>query len=299
MGASIRIGISGWRYKGWRGTFYPKDLAQRRELEYASSHMSTIEINGSFYSLQRSESWQEWYETTPEGFVFSVKGPRFITHMKQLKDCEGPLANFFASGVLRLREKLGPILWQFPPRMQLNLDKFDNFFRLLPRTTTEAAEVAKGHNEKLKYNAWTRAETRAPLRYAVEVRHPSFMVPEFMALLRENNIALVFADTAGLWCYAEDITADFIYIRLHGASELYSSGYSDAELEWWAKRVRAWSLGRQVVDRKCVQKSRALSPPKIPRDVYAYFDNDAKVHAPFDAIRLRDLLGSRSHRLAA
>src|SRR6476646_7414538 len=150
-----RIGISGWTYGPWRGVFYPKELAHKRELEYASRQFNSIEINGSFYSLQRRSSYQRWYDETPPGFVFSVKGGRFITHMKKLRDVEAPLANFFASGVLCLREKLGPILWQFPPNFGWNEERFTEFFELLPADTRAAARLAKKHDAKLKGRAST------------------------------------------------------------------------------------------------------------------------------------------------
>src|SRR5215213_7942378 len=148
--SQIRIGISGWNYKPWRGVFYPKGLVQRRELEYASRQLNSIEINGSFYSLQRPSSYETWYGATPDDFVFSVKGGRFITHMKKLKDIEKPLANFFASGLLKLKEKLGPILWQFPPGFAFNEQRFSDFFELLPRTTKDAAKLAKKHDARLE-----------------------------------------------------------------------------------------------------------------------------------------------------
>nr|MBA3274101.1 DUF72 domain-containing protein [Chthoniobacterales bacterium] len=226
----LRIGISGWTYPPWRGVFYPKGLAQHRELEFASRVHSSIEINGSFYSLQRPSSYESWYGETPEGFIFSVKGPRFITHMKKLRDVQTPLANFFGSGVLALREKLGPILWQFPPNFGWDEQRFRDFFEMLPRSTVEAAELARLHDAKLKYGSYLKTDADRRLRYVVEIRHPTFLVPAFFDLLRHFNIAFVFADTAGKWPYAEDLTADFAYIRLHGAEQLYVSGYSDAEL---------------------------------------------------------------------
>ena len=229
--AQLRIGISGWRYVGWRGKFYPKGLPQHRELEFASGTFNSVEINGSFYSLQRSSSYQRWYSDTPDDFVFSVKGARFITHMKKLRDVETPLANFFASGVLALRGKLGPILWQLPPNFGWDPERLTRFFKMLPRNTAQAAKLAKKHDDKLKTRAWMKIDPAAgPLRYAVEVRHPSFMVPEFFALLRKHKIAFVFADTAKKWPYAEDLTADFVYIRLHGDKELYVSGYNNKAL---------------------------------------------------------------------
>jgi uncharacterized protein YecE (DUF72 family) len=283
----LRIGISGWTYPPWRAVFYPKKLPHRMELEFASREFNSIEINGSFYSLQRPSSYQRWYVDTPPGFVFSVKGARFITHMKKLREVEAPLANFFASGVLCLREKLGPILWQFPPNFGWNKERFSEFFDLLPHDTTAAAKLARKHDDKLKAGAWTKADGTRPIRHCVEIRHPTFMVPEFFDLLRQHNIAFVFADTAGKWPYAEDLTADFVYCRLHGSEQLYVSGYSDEEIEWWANRVEHWRKGRQPRDAKLVSDRKA-KPGK--RDVFVYFDNDAKVHAPFNAKTLAEKL---------
>ncbi|HTL30954.1 MAG TPA: DUF72 domain-containing protein [Tepidisphaeraceae bacterium] len=287
--AQTRIGISGWTYGPWRGTFYPKQLPQSRELQFASRQFNSIEINGSFYSLQRPSSYQTWNKQTPDGFVFSVKGGRFITHMKKLKDVRVPLANFLASGILALKEKLGPILWQFPPGFAFNPERFNDFFELLPRDTEAAAEFAKEHNEKLKGRAYTRSDQKRRMRYAVEIRHPSFMAPEFMQLLRKHNIAFVFADTARRFPYGEDVTADFIYGRLHGDEELYVSGYTDKALDWWASRMRQWRAGKHPCDRRCVLDRPP--PSRKSRDVYVYFDNDAKVKAPFDALNLAERLG--------
>ncbi len=267
----MRIGISGWTYKPWRGVFYPPKHPHKRELEFGSRVFNTIEINGTFYSLQRPTSFQKWYNETPRGFLFSLKGPRFITHMKKLRDVEAPLANFFASGVLALREKLGPILWQFPPNFGWNEQRFREFFALLPRDTQSAAQLACRHNEKLKAPPCLEIDANRPLRYAVEIRHHTFLVPTFFEFLREVNAGLVFADTAGKWPYAEELTTDFVYCRLHGDTQLYVSGYSDSALASWAERLRRWGRGR---------------------DLFVYFDNDAKVHAPFDAQRLAALLAA-------
>ena len=284
----VRIGISGWRYPGWRGSFYPKGLRHKDELAYAGQHFDTIEINVTHYSLQRPESFARWRDETPEGFVFAVKGSRFITHMKRLREVEAPLANFFAQGVLRLGPKLGPILWQFPPRFRFDADRLDAFFRLLPRTTEAAAALAKRHDHRLAGRAWTTADTTRPLRHAVEIRHPSFLAPAFVRLLRHHKIALVFADAVD-WPYAEDLTADFVYLRLHGSEELYASGYSEAALDRWAARIRAWRAGGQPPDAKLI--APASRPRRSRRDAYVYFDNDAKVRAPFDAQVLRRKLG--------
>lgn len=263
----IRIGISGWRYKGWRGTFYPTSLRQADELAFASRLFSSVEINGTFYSFQTPERFRRWYDSTPVDFVFSVKASRYITHLKRLKDIDEPLERFFSSGVLELKEKLGPILWQFPPSMRFDPDKFERFFSKLPRNFYEAG--SEGTSEKI--------------RHAIEIRNDSFLNPWFVELARSYSLAIVFADTAGRWPYIEDITGDFIYIRLHGDSELYFSGYGEEALDFWAKRISTWSQGKGARDQLSLS---SLRPPTIPRDVFAYFDNDAKVRAPFDAIEL-------------
>jgi uncharacterized protein YecE (DUF72 family) len=287
--ADLRIGISGFRYTEWRKVFYPKDLPQRRELAFASEHFNSIEINGSFYSLQRPQFYQRWYDETPPGFVFAVKGGRFITHMKKLKDVETPLANFFASGVLRLADKLGPVLWQFPENLGFDDERFTQFFELLPRTTREAARLSQKHAAFLNGRTETRAHGDEPLRHAVEIRSETFRTPEFIALLRKYNIALVVADTAGRFPYLEDVTADFVYVRLHGDSELYRSGYSPQAIARWAERVKAWSSGSEPRD--AVHASQRSPRRRKSRDVYVYFDNDAKVHAPFDAMALAHAVG--------
>jgi uncharacterized protein YecE (DUF72 family) len=280
----VRIGISGWRYAGWRGDFYPKGLRHADELAFAARCFDTVEINGTHYSLQRPEFFQRWYDETSEGFVFAVKGSRFITHMKQLRDIETPLANFFASGILRLEDKLGPILWQFAPRFRFDAAKLDGFLALLPRDTEAAAELACRHDQRLTGRACTTTSRRRPLRHAVEIRHPGFLDRDFVALLRHHNVALVFADTVD-WPYAEDVTADFIYIRLHGSEELYASGYADEALDRWAARIRCWSIGTEPNDAKLIDSG--TRPERRGRDVYVYFDNDAKVRAPYDAQGLR------------
>jgi uncharacterized protein YecE (DUF72 family) len=270
--SEIRIGTSGWVYPPWRGTFYPKGLAHRRELEYLARQVNSVEINGSFYSLQRPERYRGWRDQTPEDFVFSVKGGRFITHMKQLRDVDTPLANFFASGVLALGHKLGPILWQLPPRLRFDRGTLTEFFRLLPRSTRSAANLATRHDEKLKGDAYTKPGTSRPIQHALEVRHPSFATEECVQLLRQHNIALVVADTAGKWPYLEEVTADLMYVRLHGDEELYASGYSDQALDHWAEKIRRWH-------------------DDLNLHVYVYFDNDIKVKAPGDAISLAQKLG--------
>jgi uncharacterized protein YecE (DUF72 family) len=267
----VRIGVSGWRYPPWRGVFYPCGLAQKDELWFASRRLRTIEINGSFYSLQHASSYHRWYADTPDDFVFAVKGGRFLTHNKKLRDCAGPLANFFASGVLALEEKLGPILWQLPPQLGFDADRLSAFAALLPRTTAAAAELARGHDHRVRHGTYLDVRVDRPLRYAFEVRHESFVDPAFVRLLRRLDVALCVADSAGRWPFLEDVTADFVYVRLHGARRLYVSGYGGAALDAWADRIAAW---------------RATG-----RDVFVYFDNDVKVRAPFDAMNLAARFG--------
>lgn len=285
----IRIGISGWRYEPWRGVFYPVGLAQKRELAFASRQLGSIEINGSFYSLQHPSSWRQWRDETPEDFVFAVKGPKYLTHHLRLKEPAAPLANFLASGLLALGPKLGPILWQFPPQLPFKAERFEAFFALLPHDTEAALALARRHDARLEGRNHLEIDTKRPLRHAVEIRHPSFATAAFVALLRKHGIALVVADTAGRWPLLEDLTADFVYLRLHGDEELYASGYGDAALDRWAARIAAWAAGRQVDDARLVSERPA--PRRARRDVYCYFDNDVKVHAPYDAARLAARLG--------
>jgi uncharacterized protein YecE (DUF72 family) len=279
----IRIGISGWRYKGWRNDFYPSNLPQRAELQYASARFNSIELNGSFYSLQRPESYQRWHEETPPGFVFSIKGSRFVTHMKRLVDVESPLANFFAQGLLRLSEKLGPILWQFPPNFKYEKERLNRFFSLLPRTHKEAAKLGKKHDDRLVGRDWLRVKQDFPLRHAIEIRNESFVCEDFIALLRKHQVGLVVADTVE-WPLLMDVTADFVYCRLHGSEKLYTSSYSQEAIDAWADRVVRWSGGQEAEDEKKASNIAAVAAEA--RDVFVYFDNDAKVRAPFDAQEL-------------
>jgi uncharacterized protein YecE (DUF72 family) len=283
MSGKIRIGISGWRYPPWRKVFYPPDLTQKRELEFASRALPTIEINGSFYGLQRPTSWLSWYEQTPEGFVFSVKAHRYVTHILRLNEVEKPIGNFFASGLFHLKEKLGPILWQFPPSFRFNPQQFESFLKLLPHDTEAAAAFARRHHEGTSERAYLKADQPRPFRHAVEIRHESFVDQAFVDLLQHYNVALVVADTAGKWPYREDVTADFVYLRLHGEEELYASGYTEKALDNWATRIAAWSRGGQPKDARLIVDRK---PAKKARDVYCYFDNDIKVKAPFDARKL-------------
>ena len=293
----LRIGISGWTYAPWRGTFYPKGLSQKRELAYASRELNSIEINGSFYSLQRPSSYRHWYQETPEGFVFSVKAGRYITHMKKLKGIETALANFFASGVLALDEKLWPFLWQLPPSLGYDAQRLESFFAQLPRDTKQAVKLAKRHDDAVKGRSWLETDENRPLRHAMEVRHASFETPEFVKLLRKHDVALVVADTAGKWPVMEDLTSDFVYARLHGDEQLYVSGYGEAALRQWEQKFRAWATGHGAPNAKLT--GPPAKPRKSGRDVYVYFDNDVKVQSPYDAMNLSAMLGLRDRPAAA
>jgi uncharacterized protein YecE (DUF72 family) len=267
----IMIGVSGWRYPRWRGDFYPKGLPQRLELTYAAERMTSVEVNGSFYSLQRPSSYAAWSAAVPDDFRFAVKGGRYITHMKKLAGVETALANFFASGVLALGAKTGPILWQLPERLQFDEARLEGFFALLPRTTAEAAALAERHDDKLAEDrALTTTAVDLPLRHALEPRHTSYESAEAREVLRRNDICMVVADSAGTWPQMPDATSDFRYVRLHGETELYASGYTDESLDRWAEQCRRW------LDEG--------------HDVHVYFDNDAKGHAPHDAVALLDRL---------
>jgi uncharacterized protein YecE (DUF72 family) len=277
MTATPHVGISGWRYAPWRGVFYPPGLAQRLELAFAAERLNSIEINGSFYSLQRPSSFERWRDETPGDFVFSVKGGRFITHMLALRNVRAALANFFASGVLALGPKLGPVLWQLPERSRFDAELMDEFLSLLPRSTSEAVALTEFHDARVDGRMFASTDAERPIRHALEVRHPSFVTDEAVDLLRSRDVALVVADTAGRWPMVRSVTSDFVYVRLHGDKELYSSGYTDEALDSWAAEVRGWLDGSGC-------------PDGVGRDVFVYFDNDIKVRAPFDAMHLMDRL---------
>ena len=263
----VLVGISGWRYAPWRGVFYPPDVTLDRELEFAARTLPSIEINGSFYSLQRPTSYAARRGATPTGFVFSVKGSRYITHMLRLANVGTALANFFASGVLALDEKLGPVLWQLPGRMPLDLARLAGFLELLPRDTSEALTLARSHDERLAGRSHLAIDSTRPLRHALEVRHESYGSPALLALLRRHNVAMVVADTAQKFPFFDETTADFAYARLHGDTEVYRSGYSDEALERWAERIRAClSLAMCM----CISTTpRRCTPRSTPAICYA------------------------------
>ena len=270
----IRIGISGWRYEPWRGVLYPEGLPQRRELEFCGRHFPTVEINGSFYSLQRPEYYDDWYRETPPGFVFAVKGSRYITHLLRLKNIEKPLANFFASGIFNLRDKLGPFLWQFPPQMfRYEPRALRRLLSLLPRTTDEALALARRRDARMTGRSRLAIDAEPPA--APRGRDPPSELHERRTssrCCRKHDIGLVVADTAGKWPKLFHVT-----VRL---------------------RLRAPARRREDLHQRLLRTARSragrgasATGTRDGRDVYVYFDNDVKVRAPFDALNLMRKLG--------
>lgn len=288
----IRIGMSGWRYDDWRGTFYPEDLPQRRELEFASRQLNSIELNGTFYSTQRPKNFQQWSKETPDDFVFAIKGSQFITHIRKLENVQTALANFLAQGMLCLGRKLGPILWQLPPQFSYDAARLEGFLQLLPHTHKQAAAYARQRDEWMATRSWLDVEEDSPLRHAVEIRHKSFAHAEYIALLRKYGVALVVADSVK-WPVMMDLTADFVYCRLHGSDKAYPEGYTDEAIDTWARRVIAWSRGEEVTDGNRIHPD--LAPQQSARDVFVYFDDDNKVRAPFDAQSLSKKIAELSN----
>ena len=294
-GGRARIGLSGWSYKSWAERFYPPGLPAKRQLEHVATVFDTVEVNGSFYSLLSPKTYRSWYQQTPPGFVFAVKGSRFITHNKKMADVEIPLANFFASGVLALEDKLGPFLWQLPASTRFDRKRLTSFLDLLPRTSEEAARLARAHDERVK-DPLTRTGANRRLRHALEVRHESFFEEEAVRVVRDAGVALVVSDS-GSWRRIEETTAGFVYVRLHGRPQTYASRYSDEALDEEARKIQAWLRGQ---DPPGALRSTRLAPPRRKTfDVYVYFDNDALAHAPGDALRLRERVmqegSDRSH----
>jgi uncharacterized protein YecE (DUF72 family) len=288
--ADIRVGISGWVYPPWRGTFFPPGLSQKRELHYASRVFRTIEINGTFYGLQKPESFARWAEETPEDFMFTVKAPRVVTHIRRLKEAEEPIVHFLASGVLRLGPKLGPILWQLPPGLRFNPTVLEPFLQLLPHDTEAAAALAKRHNASFAGRAWTSTDTHRPVRHALEIRHESFRDPRLIELLRRYDVALVCADTSE-WPSLMDLTSDFVYCRLHNADERYPTGYTEEQIDRWAERMIAWAGGASVQDGDFAAPS---THDGKKRDVFAYFEHTMKLQAPGNSQTLMRRLAEKT-----
>jgi uncharacterized protein YecE (DUF72 family) len=261
---TVRVGIGGWVYEDWRGTFYPEGLPQKRELEYASSRLSAIEINGTFYGTQKPESFAKWFEETPDDFVFTLKGPRYATNRRVLAEATPSIERFVTSGILELKHKLGPINWQFAPTKTLDLDDFAKFLALLPHE-------AGGRR----------------LQHAVEVRHESFADPDFVALCREHGVAVVLAGDSAFPQIA-DITAPFVYARIMGTSEDEPIGYGGAAIRRWADAAR--SLAKGNVPKTLSTAAKPAGPAK-PRDVFLFVISGHKVRNPEAAMALIEALG--------
>jgi uncharacterized protein YecE (DUF72 family) len=257
--ANIWIGIGGWTYAPWRGTFYPSDLTQSRELEYASQNLTSIEINGTFYGLQKPTSYEKWYQETPENFVFSLKAPRYATNRKVLAEAGETIERFFASGVLLLKQKLGPINWQFAPTKKFDAEDFEAFLKLLP---------ASIEGQKL--------------RHAVEVRNDTFKTPEFIALARKHKVAVVLAGDSD-YPQIADITAPFVYARIMGTTDKQAKGYSAKALDTWAERARQLAAGTTPDDLETAAEPLAKA---TARDVYLYVISGFKERNPAAAMTL-------------
>jgi uncharacterized protein YecE (DUF72 family) len=257
--AKIRIGVGGWTYEPWRGTFYPEDLPQKRELEHASRHLTSIEINGTYYGSQKPATYAKWRDETPDDFVFSLKAPRFAMNRTVLAEAGGTITRFFNSGVAELKDKLGPINWQFLPTKKFDPADFEAFLKLLP------PEIAG-----------------RPLRHAVEVRHESFRTPAFIALARKHRVAVVIAGDSS-YPQIADITAPFVYARIMGTRAAEAEGYSDAQLVRWAARANAWAGGSSPDDLEYVEPRTGDGES---RDVFLYVISGHKVLNPAAAMSL-------------
>lgn len=291
--AKIRVGVSGWSYEQWRDRFYPEALPQKDRLHWISRRFDATEINASFYSLRKASSYRAWRDAAPRDHRFAVKGSRYVTHAKKLRDPRAGLANFFASGVLELGERLAPFLWQLPANLGFDAERLERFLETLPRDTDEAGELASEHDDRVAEPVTRSPDGTHRLRHALEVRHESYLEPQALRILKRRGIALVFSH-GDQWSYAEDVTAGFVYLRLHGPDELYASPYSDDELRVWADRVHAWQSADEPPDAH--RATRVVAPTRKGRDVYVFFDNDAEAYAPHNALRLRELLDDSPQR---
>jgi uncharacterized protein YecE (DUF72 family) len=264
----IRVGLSGWSYRHWRSAFYPGDLPAREQFSFVAEHFDSVEINRSFYSLVNPGWYRTLYERSPEQFSFAVKGSRFITHMKKLRGTEIALANFVASGILELGEKLGPLLWQLPANFPARPGRLQEFFEILPHSHESAAKLASKHQLQGR-EVSTEPRYEGPIQHALEIRNAELLTDDVLAVAREKQICLV-ASHSSRWPYLEIPSTDFMYLRLHGPRQLYASSYTEGELRNWAERVVAWQ--------------------RSGWNVFVYFDNDGSGYAPTNALRLLELL---------
>ncbi len=291
----IRIGLSGWNYAAWRGDFYPRSLPRSDELSHVGARFTTVEVNSTFYGLLSPDTFRRWYRAVPADFIFAVKGSRFITHNKKLRGVAGAMANFLASGLLELDDKLGPMLWQVPANLRFDADRIDGFFRLLPHDTNAAVALAHRHDERVADVAFGPG-TNHRIRHVFEVRHASYLCETMVLLARRHGVALAFSHSSA-WPYIEEITAGFVYVRLHGPAELYTSPYGVPRLSRWRDRVMAWQAAGEPDDPVRVTERRP--PERKSRDVYVYFDNDGHGHAPREAAQLCRLVEALPRGLAA
>ncbi|MFP4072982.1 MAG: DUF72 domain-containing protein [Actinomycetota bacterium] len=282
----IRVGVSGWNYDEWKGGFYPPDLRDGNQLQYVARRFDTIEINGTFYALTDPRTCRRWREAAPRDHRFAVKGSRYITHIKRLKDVRGAVANFFASGILELGSRLGPILWQLPETFRFDGDRLRDFLDILPGDSIEAASLAAEHDDRVEDVSYGDKEKHR-IRHVLEFRHESFSQAETGRIAADHGTALCFSHSSE-WPYVEEVTAGFVYLRLHGPGELYASEYGDGDLEAWAERIETWHHGGEPPDARRISNRKA--PDRKERDVYVYFDNTARGYAPANATRLRELL---------
>lgn len=280
----VRAGTAGWVYAPWRGSFYPPGLPQKQELAYASARLGAIEINATFRAFQNPASFARWREEAAEGFVFCVKGHQFITHIRRLKEVETPLADFFASGLFNLGEKLGPICWQLPDTLPFDAERIARFLALLPKDKEAAEALARRHGDRLKHPPVVEAKGVGKVRHALEVRHESYRDPAFIDLMRQHNVALVVSDTAD-WP-ARDLTADFGYLRLQGPPG--GDHYDAAGLDDWAATIAAWADGKPAPAEGLI----APAAEPVPRDVFCFFVRTDKEHAPMNAITLTERLAT-------
>jgi uncharacterized protein YecE (DUF72 family) len=282
----IRIGVAGWNDDGWRGSFYPEALPRGEELAYVGERCDTVEVNGTFYRLADPDSFLRWRDAVPAGTVLAVTGSRFITHNKKLRDASTAVANLFASGVLVLGSPLGPVLWQLPEHLDFDAARVDDFLAGLPHDTEAAAELARGHDERVERPAYGPGGNHR-MRHVLEVRHDSYLCDEMITIARRHGVALA-ASHASAWPYTEELTAGFVYVRLHGPDEPYASAYDEEALERWVYRRQQWRDARQPTDASTATERRP--PRRKGRDVYVYFNNDKGGYAPRQATRLLDLL---------
>lgn len=282
MTSPVRIGVSGWSYRDWSGPFYPRGLGPDARLAFIAEHFNTVEVNRSFYSLLQPDVYRGWYRAVPSDFLFSVKGSRYITHQKKLHDVTLPLANFFASGVLHLTDKLGPLLWQLSGAWSLGIDRILAFLKLLPTSFEAAADLASRHDDQVKEASWPEGSRRR-IRHVLEVRHPQAPVAGLAETIEELGMALAVSDAVE-WPRFDPVGSDFVYVRLHGPGQLYASEYDAGELDGWAGRIDRWRT----------ESSRRGGDAG---ESFVYFDNDAHAAAPRNALalaqRFREMSGAQ------